>query len=252
MEGTRPVNRHVFAVLFAISILYLVFASVILLVARAGTVGGIAFSPMNDGVTILLVLVQAALFAVFIWAGLYLGRSVGLGAPLLESWTAGEPVRERVISALKISLVIGPGVAVLKYLLDLLVFSPFVPATLSQLREASVLFRLAIPFQQGIGDEIIYRLFLMTVIVWIIWKAQGLKGASPREWVYWAGILLAGLVAVAVPLLQGVTGPAMVQYAAIILAGAIPFGWLYWKKGIESAILAHFVSSVVLVLFTLA
>ena len=251
MEGTPPVNRHVFAVLFAISILYLVFASVILLVARASTVGEITFSPMNDGVTFILVLVQVALVAVLIWAGLYLGRSVGLGAPLLERWTTGEPVRERAISALKISLVIGLGVAALKYLLDLM-FSPFAPATLSQLRQATALYRLAIPFQQGIGDEIIYRLFLTTVFVWVLWKAQGLKGPSPREWVYWAGILLAGLVAVAVPLSGGVTGPAMVQYAAIILAGAIPFGWLYWRKGIESAILAHFVSSVVLVLFTLA
>jgi hypothetical protein len=43
----------------------------------------------------------------------------------------------------------------------------------------------------------------------------------------------------------------MVQYAAIILAGAIPFGWLYWKRGIESALVAHFVSSVALVLLSL-
>jgi hypothetical protein len=43
----------------------------------------------------------------------------------------------------------------------------------------------------------------------------------------------------------------LLQYAVIILAGAIPFGWLYWKKGIESALVAHVTSSLVLVLFTL-
>ena len=251
MEGTPPVNRHVFAVLLAVSILHLVFSLALWVPYRVMAEGTLPFGLMTDGLLVLIFLAQIALFAVLIWAGLYLGRSVGLGAPLLESWTTGEPVRERAISALKLSVALGLGVAVLKYLLDLLVFSPFVPATLSQLRGATVLYRLAIPFQQGIGDEIIYRLFLMTVFVWILWRIQGSGEKPPGDPVYWAGLLLAGLVAVAVPLFLGVTGIAALQYAAIILAGAIPFGWLYWRKGIESALVAHFVSSVALVLLTI-
>jgi membrane protease YdiL (CAAX protease family) len=252
MEGTPPVNRHVFAVILAVSILYLLYALILnfLIWLHASS----TFPPANvigGDYLLFTVGVQVALLAVLIYAGLYLGGSIGLGAPLLGSWAAGEPVRERAISALKLALALGLGVAAAKYLLDLLVFSPFVPATLSQLREAPALLRLAIPFQQGIGDEIIYRLFLMTVIVWILWKIRGSEEKPPGDPVYWAGILLAGLLAVAVPLLQGLTGPAMVQYAAIILAGAIPFGWLYWKRGIESALVAHFVSSVALVLLSL-
>jgi len=252
MEGTPSVNRHVFAILLVVSILYFLYT--VLLNFLIWLPAHSTFPPANviGGEYLLVtVVVPVALFAVLIYAGLYLGKRVRLGAPLLESWTTGEPVRERVISALKISLVIGLGVAAVKYLLDLM-FSPFAPATLSQLRQATVLYRLAIPFQQGIGDEIIYRLFLMTVFVWILWRIQGSGEKPPGDPVYWAGLLLAGLVAVAVPLFLGVTGIAALQYAAIILAGAIPFGWLYWKKGIESAIVAHFVSSVVLVLFTLS
>ena len=191
------------------------------------------------------------ILGILIFIGLYLGRDLGLGAPLLEGWTRGEPVRDRVVSALKVSLALGLGVAVVKYLLDWLVFSPFVPATLSQWREVPLLLRLAIPFQQGIGDEISYRLFWMTVLVWIIHKLEkpGDNGVSARG--IWLAILGVGLLSIAGPLLWGTDILVKLQYAAIILTGAIPFGWLYGKKGIESAIIAHFTSSILLVLLSL-
>ena len=250
MEGTPSVNRNVFAILLAVSILHLVFFFIILLIARLNTLGEFPLSLLGD-FTFILVLFQVALFAVTIYAGLYLGRSVGLGAPLLEGWSRGEPVRDRALSALKIALAIGLGVAAAKYFLDLVVFSPFVPATLSTWRQVPFMFLLPIPFQQGIGDEIIYRLFWMTVIVWIIWKIRGSGDAPLNDPAYWAGIILVGILSIPGLFLGGTTGLVILQYAVLILAGAIPFGWLYWKKGIESALVAHFVSSVALVLVSL-
>ena len=250
MEGTPSVNRNVFAILLAVSILHLAFAFTVLLIFRLNTLGEISFSPMADGFTFFLIFFQVALFAVTIYAGLYLGRSVGLGAPLLEGWSRGEPVRDRALSALKIALAIGLGVAAAKYFLDFLLFSPFVPATLSTWRQVPPMFLLPIPFQQGIGDEIVYRLFWMTVIVWIIWKIRGSGDAPLNDSTYWAGILLVGILSIPGLFLGGITGLVLLQYAAIILAGAIPFGWLYWKKGIEAALVAHSVSGMVLVLLT--
>jgi hypothetical protein len=252
MDDSPPVNRNVFAVIFALAILHLVFAITVLLIHRLNTLGEIPFSPNVDGGTFLLILVQVVLLGVIIYLGLYLGRSVGLGAPLLEGWAKGEQVRERAVSALKIALAVGLGVTAAKYLLDLLVFSPFMEGTLSRWGQVPLVLQLPIPFQQGIGDEIIYRLFWMTVVVWLIWKAQGSGDAPPGDRAYWAGILIVGLFPVLGLVLSGVTGLALLQYTAIILAGAIPFGWLYWKKGIEAALLAHFTSSVVLVLLSLA
>ncbi|HXW98599.1 MAG TPA: hypothetical protein VEI51_02625 [Methanomicrobiales archaeon] len=250
MDESPPVNRNVFAVLFALAILLLVFATTFLLVHGATRLGVIPVDFLAYGFVFPFI-VQLVALGIAIYAGLYLGKSIGVGAPLLESWAKGEPVKDRAVSALKISLAIGLGVTAMKYLLDLLVFSPFLPATISQLRGVPVEFLFSIPFQQGIGDEIIYRLFWMTVIVWVIWKIRGSENA-PRAWMYWMGILLAGLILVAGLIISGTRGLVVLQYAVLILAGAIPFGWLYWKRGIESALVAHFVSSVALTLLALA
>jgi hypothetical protein len=251
MDESPQVNRNVFAVIFALGILHLVFAFTVLFIYRVNTLGEIPSTLMADGILFLSILGQVALLGILIYAGLYLGRSVGLGAPLLGGWTKGEPVRERALSALKIAILVGLGVAAAKYLLDLWVFSPFMEGTLSRLRQVPLLLQLPIPFQQGIGDEITYRLFGMTALVWIIWNLWGSGDAPPGDRACWAGILLVGLFPVLGLVIAGVTGPALLQYAAIILAGAIPFGWLYWKKGIEAAIAAHFISGLALVLISL-
>ncbi|MDD1670053.1 MAG: hypothetical protein LUQ67_01870, partial [Methanomicrobiales archaeon] len=180
--GDHPaVNTHVLFLLLAISILYLVFSFTLWIPLRVLVQGDTPLGLMTDGLFVLVFLGQVALFAVLIYAGLYLGRRLALGAPLLEGWFAGEPVRDRAVSALKVSVAAGLGVAAIKYLLDLVIFSPFLPATLSGGRDMHLLLRLAIPFQQGIGDEIIYRLFWMTMFVWILWKLRG-SGEAPGAW----------------------------------------------------------------------
>ena len=245
---SQPVDRNVFALLYSLSILYPVFAFTTQALQALGSQTLVPF--LTSGDTILLFLVRLAGYAVLVYIGLYLGKAVGLGAPLLEGWARGEPVRDRAMAALKLSVVLGLGVAVLKYLLDRLVFSPFVPATVSWGGLDPFLSRLAIPFQQGIGDEISYRLFWMTVIVWILWRIQRSGDAPRRDWMYWTGILLAGLISFLGPVIGMASALVRVQYAVIILSGAIPFGWLYWKRGIEPALVAHFVSSLALVLLT--
>jgi hypothetical protein len=244
------VNWDVLAVLLAVSILHLVFALILYFLARVNSLGSFPINFISDGYLVISFLARTAVLGILILVGLHLGRRVGLGAPLLEAWTKGVSVRERIMSALKISLAGGLGVTAIKYLLDLLVFSPFVPGTLSQWKQVPYGLLLPIPFQQGIGDEIIYRLFWMTVLVWIIWKVQGSGDTMLKDRTYWAGITMAGLISILGVLISG-TLIVKLQYAALILTGGIPFGWLYWKKGIESAIVAHFISSVALVLLSL-
>jgi hypothetical protein len=250
MDQNSAVNWDVFSIILTISILHLLFALVLYFLLRLNTLSEIPFEFMVDGFLVISFLAQVLVLGILIFIGLYLGKSVGLGAPLLQSWAKGEPVRERAISALKVSLLLGVGIAATKYLLDQFIFSQFLPATLSGWKQVPLCLAAAIPFQQGIGDEISYRLFWMTVLVWVTYKIQGPENESVKTRGIWASILIVGLFSILGPLLWRTAILVKLQYAVLILTGSIPFGWLYWKKGIESALIAHFSSSVVLLLLS--
>jgi membrane protease YdiL (CAAX protease family) len=100
----------------------------------------------------------------------------------------------------------------------------------------------------GITEEILMRYGLMTFVVWGLYKIFSKLHAA----VYWAGILIAALVFAFGHLpvaFAAVAHPSATLLAYIILGnlpGGIIFGWLYWQKGLESAMLAHIFTHVVL------
>ena len=93
------------------------------------------------------------------------------------------------------------------------------------------------------------RLGLMTVLVWA--GARLTRTADPRPAVVWTAI-------VATALLFGAghlpTTAAMLPLTPLVIAralllngiGGVLFGWLYWKRGLLAAMLAHFSADIVL------
>ena len=104
---------------------------------------------------------------------------------------------------------------------------------------------LGASFKAGVTEEIISRLFLVSLFVWLgglVWR--GGEG-RPGRGGYWAAILLAGLLFGWGHIDAQLGNPAatMGDYALLMgIASAlgIYFGWLYWKLGLEWAMLAHF------------
>ncbi len=251
MNRKEVINWKVFGILLIIGIFHLITALVMSLFLQVAYPGTLHYGSMGDLLTIIVVFFKAVGCAVAIFVGLYLGKSAGLGAPLLEGWVNGEGVRDRVLSVLLISVVCGLSVAVLRYFLDVILFSPFVPSLLMQWRELPFGVVWTIPFEQGIGDEITYRLFWMTIFAWIISKIQKPESNQPTSPGMWAAILIVTCVSIPGTLFW-ISGPIVrLQLALLTAIGGMVFGWLYWKKGIESALLSHFISSVVLVFFAL-
>ena len=106
---------------------------------------------------------------------------------------------------------------------------------------------LASPYG-AIAEEVELRVFAMGLFAWLLSR---LAGKQAKPWVMIAAIVLAALVfgaghlpmaAKLVPLTAGVVA-RVVAYNA--LAGLV-FGWLYWKRGLEHAMLAHFSADLVL------
>ncbi len=243
------VNKKLFLLLLIASI----FANIAVL-PYASSLGLLrtAELPIPFPIAILIQIIQASLFfSIAIFFGLFLGKKVGLGAPIIEDWLNRESVKDRLKPVLITSIVLGLLVGILLFVLDRFAFAVFVePVTASQ-AEPPLWQRFLVCFYGGIGEEIAMRLFLMTLIVWISYKIARTKDSKPTNLGIWSAIIIISVVFGLghLPMtakLMDITPVVVIR--AIILNGiaGVVFGWLYWKKGLESAIISHFSADIIL------
>ena len=101
---------------------------------------------------------------------------------------------------------------------------------------------------EGITWEIISRFGYLTFFVWLISKISG--KLTPT--VYWTAILISGIffgLAALLPnyFMHGMPTTAKLSYSMIhSIVYATTFGWLYWKKGLETAMIAHIMAFLII------
>ncbi len=209
--------------------------------------------PVPLPVAIVLQLAQSSvLFAIVILLGLRLSGCVGLGAPILGEWLRGDAAagwggRLRQAGALG-----GLAGAVL-FVVDRYVFGAFTAPVTAAQAAAPWWTRLLASFYGGIAEELFMRLGLMTVIVWITWKVKTNADGNPTSTGVWTAIVTASLV-FGLGHLPGnartmhveVTSLLVVQTVVLNMFAGVLFGWLYWKRGLEAAVSAHFSADIVL------
>lgn len=100
-------------------------------------------------------------------------------------------------------------------------------------------------FYGGICEELVFRLFLMSLFAWLCGKLLRDAGGMPRAVAFW----IANVGSSVLFGLYHMTGeePAMIATRTIlfILIPGVTFGVLYWKRGIEAAVIAHFTTDIV-------
>lgn len=228
-----------------------------------GLLGGIPYMMATMGDTladanvpvstvVIASIVQGAILAFVLgWLGLMMGEAVGLDAPIFRSWiskTGAVGFQKRDVWQAVILGIIGTLVTIG---LELLVFRPLIPEIASMDSKVSPLVGMLTFLQGGVYEEVQLRLFLMTLIVWVLAKMfrkqQGLK-----PWIYWVGIIgTALLFGIAhLPAVQQIFGEItpILLVRTIILNGVIGLlcGYLYWKKGLEYAMIAHAIGDIIL------
>jgi membrane protease YdiL (CAAX protease family) len=207
----------------------------------------------------LQVVQSAILFAIAIFAGLFFAGRVGLGTPILDSLTRGEPVTDRVRAILPLSLILGVVSTLIVLGLEFFYFQPALARQLSSTASALNL-RTSQPaawkgflasFYGGIAEEILLRLFVMSFFVWLGRFIGKTPEGKPHQAVFWiANILAAVLFGLghlpAMSLLVPLT--TLVIIRTVILNGLIGIacGWLYWKRGFEAAVISHFSADLIL------
>ena len=216
--------------------------------------------PISLPALIALQITQSAiLFAIIIFAGMFFASRIGLGMPILDSVTRSESASGKARAILPLSIGLGVIASLLIIGLDVFIFQP---AMLKELGDSANALNLqnAQPaawkgflasFYGGIAEEILLRLFVMSLFTWLGRFVSKTQEGKPTSTVFWiANILAAVLFGLghlpATEMIIPLT-PLVITRAILLNGiGGVIFGWLYWKRGLEAAMIAHFSADIVL------
>lgn len=102
-------------------------------------------------------------------------------------------------------------------------------------------------FYGGILEEVMLRLFFMSLIIFLLFKifVRKNKNTNIPSSIYWIAIFIAALLFALghLPLtmitFSSVTSIVIIRMLLMNGLAGVIFGYLYWKKGIEYAMIAH-------------
>ena len=202
-----------------------------------------------DQIRLLILINPSILLLLTVVLGTVLYQKVHLQVPIIEKWIGINKEPLKIAEIIK-SGVVGGIIAGFLVVVLVLLLKPFMLdeyEKLTQFVKPTLANRL---LYGGITEEIFLRFGLMTLFVWICSKI--FKGTKPVT--YWIGIILSALLFAIghFPVVfNTIEGPSMIILSYVLIGntiGGLIFGWLYWKKGLESAFIAHMFIHVVLVI----
>ena len=252
----KPMKWRLFLVLWAASVVGMLLVLPYALTMIPANVSS-KLPPLY--ILIPLEVAQGAIFlGVLIIAGLFFANRTGLGAPILEAWLDGENFWIRLKPVVLPSVLVGTIGTVVILALEFLVFQPAVrhqspaaAAALSLWNQPAAWKGLLASFFGGIDEEIELRLFALSLLLWLVRLILRNPAGRPTAAAFWIANTLAALLfglghLPAYSLLAPLT-PVIVA-RAVVLNGllGLAFGYLYWKRGLESAMLSHFSADLLL------
>jgi Type II CAAX prenyl endopeptidase Rce1-like len=203
----------------------------------------------------VLVLLQSAQSVVLIGVatglGLIIAFHIGLGAPLIEGLLGGKNVASQAVAMIAPALILGVGSSVVMLLLEITVFWPRLPQAMRDHFPIPVLWkRLLASFYGGIDEEILLRLFLLSLLAWLVGVVWHLPDGRPTLGALWVATIIVAVIfglghlpatAALVKLTPLVVGRAILLNGVV----GVATGYLYWRYGLEAAMLAHFSADLV-------
>lgn len=178
------------------------------------------------------------------WAGLRLGAPYGLDAPWLRAWVNRRPLDPARRSRWGLAAVLGVLAALLVIGLSLLGPQPaHSETTIAAWRGALAL------LYGGVVEEVLCRLFPIAALVWLLARCNR---RVARPWMFVTAIVLAALLFgvghLSAAQAAGMLGTPLLVARIVLLNAVVGLvsGGLFWKYGLEHAMLAHFCADVVL------
>jgi len=196
-------------------------------------------------------IVQSAVYLfVAVGVGLLLSRKTGLGAPIIHGYLNGEQVGSKLRSQILPSVSLGVLGALVIKALDVWFFLPNMPGFTSAISQVSGWKGLLAAFYGGFTEEILSRLFILTLLAWILSWFSHTADKKPSPAAMWIAILgsaiFFGLGHLPATLMTNQFS-IMLLAREVLLNGSFAtiFGYLYWKRGLASSMMAHFSSDLI-------
>ncbi|MCP4726909.1 MAG: CPBP family intramembrane metalloprotease [bacterium] len=177
---------------------------------------------------------------------LYLAKNIGLGAPFLEGDFKKGDASYYFRKMCAISLLIGVTAALAVLVLNGMMGT----ITASKANYPPFWMPLLSSVSAGIKEELFFRFFLMTLLVWVGRFFGKDSDGRPAQVIYLIAVLISGVIfgwahiddklSLGAPFINYLTVFVMNSILGVIL------GWLYWKYGLESAIFTHFLIDAIL------
>ena len=212
----------------------------------------VPFSPLL--LKLLSTIQSSILLSVAVFVGVALASRVGLYSPAAEA-AAG---RGNISSALKPQIapgltggLVGGGAILSTWLL----WKPFLPVEFVTRAEG---LNKSLPFLTrllygGITEELLLRWGVMTLLVWLAWRLLQKGQGEPRVIFFVIAIMISSVVFGLghLPLASALGVDFTVAIVSYVVVANSVFGliagYLYWKKGLEAAMIAHMLTHVIII-----
>ncbi len=254
----RKWNWRVFLVLLGL-IIPAVFAIVPFDISRQRTYTGTdVVASLGWEIILLDRLINILLIALMGAVGLVLANRIGLGLPFVEGWTRHEPIAYRFQTIVASAWITAVLLELSSLLARTFVIDPPMNSMFEQLgittptaAAAPPLYGFLASISAGINEEIQFRLFGLSLLAWLGGLIFHGPDGRPKAAVFWTAIIIFSLAFGAAHLptaaTLGLPMNALVIGSTLFVNGiaGLAFGWLFWRFGLESAILAHCLADVI-------
>jgi len=197
-------------------------------------------------------IISLAVLGVIVGTGLFFSRSVSLKTFVFSGDPFGDNLQQRLQILGRASLIgVGLGTVILIVIrFVLLSILPEIRLRFTAESSLETWKRVVIAFDSAVLEEIIFRLFLLSSLVWIVSKIWQLQ-KPPTPEIFWAinALIAIGFGIAHLPQWSAITPltPLVILIVVFLNSfGGVTFGYLFYANGLEAAIVAHFAADVML------
>jgi hypothetical protein len=191
-------------------------------------------------ILLLSILQNIVLFSLAIGIGLLAARSIGIGVDIFGGMY-------HLLPGLFLGIVAG-----FFLLAGDILFLPYFPEKLMKTTlQTSLWENFSASFYGGINEEFFTRLFGVSVVTWLLSRIWHTPNELPTASDFWIAITLMSVIFALghLPslknLLGKITRPMLLRTILLNTPIGLLCGWVFWRFGIQAAILTHFTADIV-------